>query len=38
MLIPDEKNPGETIDIGYVGEIEAINPAVVKASHVKRGH
>ncbi|MDF9788471.1 acetylglutamate kinase [Polynucleobacter sphagniphilus] len=31
MLIPDEKNPGETIDIGYVGEIEAINPAVVKA-------
>jgi len=31
MLIPDEKNPGETIDIGFVGEIEAINPAVVKA-------
>ena len=31
MLIPDEKNPGETLDIGFVGEIEAINPAVVKA-------
>jgi len=31
MLIPDEKNPGKKIDIGFVGEIEAINPAVVKA-------
>jgi acetylglutamate kinase len=31
MLIPDEKNPGGSIDIGFVGEIEAINPAVVKA-------
>jgi acetylglutamate kinase len=31
MLVADEKKPGETIDLGYVGEIEAINPAVVKA-------
>ena len=31
MMIPDEKNPGKKIDIGFVGEIEAINPAVVKA-------
>jgi acetylglutamate kinase len=31
MLVADEKKPGETIDLGFVGEIEAINPAVVKA-------
>lgn len=31
MLVPDEKNPGGTIDLGFVGEIETINPAVVKA-------
>ena len=31
MLVPDEKNAGATIDLGFVGEIEAINPAVVKA-------
>jgi acetylglutamate kinase len=31
MLVPDEKKPGGTIDLGFVGEIEAINPAVVKA-------
>ena len=31
MFVPDEANPGATIDLGFVGEIEAINPAVVKA-------
>lgn len=31
MLVPDEKNPGGLIDLGFVGEIDAINPAVVKA-------
>lgn len=31
MLVADEKTPGSTIDLGFVGEIEAINPAVVKA-------
>jgi acetylglutamate kinase len=31
MLFADEKNKGKTIDLGFVGEIEAINPAVVKA-------
>lgn len=31
MKMPDKENPGKFIDIGFVGEIEAINPAVVKA-------
>jgi acetylglutamate kinase len=31
MLVADEKNVGGMIDLGFVGEIEAINPAVVKA-------
>ncbi|MCS6763300.1 MAG: acetylglutamate kinase [Candidatus Protistobacter heckmanni] len=31
MLMADRDNPGKAIDIGYVGEIESINPAVVKA-------
>lgn len=31
MLVADEKTVGGTIDLGFVGEIEAINPAVVKA-------
>jgi acetylglutamate kinase len=31
MLVPDDKQPGAMIDLGFVGEIEAINPAVVKA-------
>ncbi|QWD98458.1 acetylglutamate kinase [Polynucleobacter sp. MG-5-Ahmo-C2] len=31
MMIPSEKEPGKMVDIGFVGEIEAINPAVVKA-------
>ena len=31
MLVADEKNAGGTIDLGFVGEIDAINPAVVKA-------
>ncbi|WP_062306692.1 acetylglutamate kinase [Polynucleobacter sinensis] len=31
MLVADEKKIGSTIDLGFVGEIEAINPAVVKA-------
>jgi acetylglutamate kinase len=31
MLVADEMKVGGTIDLGFVGEIEAINPAVVKA-------
>jgi len=31
LLVPDEKKAGASIDLGFVGEIEAINPAVVKA-------
>jgi acetylglutamate kinase len=31
MLVADEKQAGGMIDLGFVGEIEAINPAVVKA-------
>jgi acetylglutamate kinase len=31
MMIPSDTEPGKKIDIGFVGEIEAINPAVVKA-------
>ncbi len=31
MAMPDKENPGEFLDIGFVGEIDAINPAVVKA-------
>eukprot|EP01030_Chromulinospumella_sphaerica_P003713 gene3713-3630_t len=31
MAMPDRDNPGEFLDIGFVGEIDAINPAVVKA-------
>ena len=31
MLVPSEKDPGKKIELGFVGEIEAINPAVVKA-------
>jgi len=31
LLVPDENKAGATIDLGFVGEIEAINPAVVKA-------
>jgi len=31
MLVPDDKQPGNMVDLGFVGEIEAINPAVVKA-------
>ncbi|MQR00586.1 acetylglutamate kinase [Glaciimonas soli] len=31
MQMPDKQHPGEFLDIGFVGEIEAINPAVVKA-------
>ncbi len=31
MQMPDKNKPGEYVDIGFVGEIEAINPAVVKA-------
>lgn len=29
--MPDREKPGEFLDIGFVGEIDAINPAVVKA-------
>jgi acetylglutamate kinase len=31
MLVSSDKEPGKKIDLGFVGEIEAINPAVVKA-------
>ena len=31
MLIPDQNQVGAMIDLGFVGEIDAINPAVVKA-------
>jgi acetylglutamate kinase len=31
MFIPDQQQAGAMIDLGFVGEIEAINPAVVKA-------
>ena len=31
MQMPDKEHPGSFLDIGFVGEIEAINPAVVKA-------
>jgi acetylglutamate kinase len=31
MLVPDQNQVGAMIDLGFVGEIEAINPAVVKA-------
>lgn len=31
MMMPDRERPGEFVDIGQVGEVEAINPAVVKA-------
>lgn len=31
MMIPSDTAPGEKVDIGFVGEIEAINPAVVEA-------
>jgi acetylglutamate kinase len=31
LQMPDRDNPGEFIDIGQVGEVAAINPAVVKA-------
>ena len=32
MQMPDKDKPGEFIDLGYVGKITSINPAVVKAS------
>ena len=31
MMIPSDTEPGKKLDIGFVGESEAINPAVVKA-------
>lgn len=31
LMMLDRDNPGQYIDIGQVGEVEAINPAVVKA-------
>ncbi len=31
MQMPDKDNPGKFIDLGYVGRITSINPAVVKA-------
>jgi len=30
-LMPDPEPPGETLDIGFVGDIERVEPAVVKA-------
>lgn len=31
LLVADQNQPGAMIDLGFVGEIDAINPAVVKA-------
>lgn len=31
MMIPNREKVGEMLDLGFVGEIESINPAVVKA-------
>ncbi|QWD77908.1 acetylglutamate kinase [Polynucleobacter sp. MWH-Svant-W18] len=31
MMVPSDTDPSQKIDLGFVGEIEAINPAVVKA-------
>jgi len=31
MMMPNKEKPGEFLDIGFVGEIDSINPAVVKA-------
>jgi len=31
LLMPDKNNPGASLDLGYVGEIASIDPAVVKA-------
>ena len=31
MMIPNKEKVGEVLDLGFVGEIESINPAVVKA-------
>jgi acetylglutamate kinase len=31
MMMEDAANPGSKIDLGFVGQIDAINPAVVKA-------
>ncbi|MDR2241113.1 MAG: acetylglutamate kinase [Zoogloeaceae bacterium] len=31
LRMPDQENPGATLDIGFVGEIARIEPAVVKA-------
>lgn len=31
MMIPNKEKEGEMLDIGFVGEIDSINPAVVKA-------
>lgn len=30
-LMNDSENPGQTIDLGFVGEIDSVEPAVVKA-------
>lgn len=31
MMVASDTEPGQKVDLGFVGEIEAINPAVVKA-------
>ena len=31
MMVPNKEKPGEMLDIGFVGEIDSINHAVVKA-------
>jgi acetylglutamate kinase len=31
MMMPNKDKPGDFLDIGFVGEIDSINPAVVKA-------
>ncbi|TAK91559.1 MAG: acetylglutamate kinase [Burkholderiaceae bacterium] len=31
MQVPDQEKPGQMLDVGFVGEIESIDPAIVKA-------
>jgi len=31
MQVPDQQNPGQMLDVGYVGEIESIDPSIVRA-------
>lgn len=31
MQLPDKENPGKFLDVGFVGEIESIDPSIVRA-------